>query len=384
MVKAKLFVAALVGTVASLFLFAGVVNAAGFNSGDQVSVPAGETVDGSFYAAGEDITIAGTVDGDVVCAGQNVTVSGVVNGDVICAAQTIRVAGEVKGDLRLAAQTATLESKIGQNATVFAQTLYTHENNRIGGDLGGGVQNADLAGRVGRDITIAAQSFKLSGAVGRDVDATSQNVTLEQSASIGRHLAYQSDREASIATGAQVAGEMTRSPFPVDDKKADAAKVYSIGAGIAWYMFFASLVVGLAVILLFPRVVHDVSSLVLKQPIRVALTGLALSFLAPVLVIAILVTLVGMPLAFFLGVVWLVIVLASGPLFAYFVGRMLLRKYATQPVLTMLVGVIAVFALYMIPVINVLTMLASLVIGTGILIVYLAKHYKKPVYSVKA
>jgi hypothetical protein len=90
-----------------------------------------------------------------------------------------------------------------------------------------------------------------------------------------------------------------------------------------------------------------------------------------------------MPLAFFIGLVWLTVVVASGPLFSYLVGRLLLRKYATQPVLTMLVGVVAVFVLYLIPIINLLAMIASLWLGTGMLLVQLSKHFKKPVYTVK-
>jgi cytoskeletal protein CcmA (bactofilin family) len=381
-VKAKLIVATLVGMVASLFIFAGVVNAAGFNTGDQVSVPAGETIDGSFYAAASDVTVDGVVDGDVVCASQTVTISGTVNGDVVCAAQTIRISGEVRGDVRLAAQTVTLDSQIGQNATVFAQTLYTHENSRIGGDLGGGVQTADLAGRVGRDLTIGAQTVHLSGQVRRDVNAALMNLNVKDGATIGGDLIYESDREASIAEGAQIAGETSRTDLPAD--RVDETKVYGFGVAFAWYLFFASLLVGLAVVLVFPRGVHEVSSLALNRPARVILTGAIVSFLMPILLIAMLVTLVGLPLALFIGLIWLVIVITSGPLFAYLIGRLLLRKRATQPVLTMLLGVVAVFILYVIPVVNVLTMLASLIVGTGMLLVYIAKHYKKPVYSVKA
>jgi hypothetical protein len=153
---------------------------------------------------------------------------------------------------------------------------------------------------------------------------------------------------------------------------------------VAWYLFFASLVVGLAVILVFPRQVHDISSGAINKPGRVLLVGLATSILAPIVILAALLTLVGMPLAFFIGLLWFTVVVASGPLFAYFVGRLLLRKYATQPVLTMLVGVVAVFVLYLIPVINLLAMIASLWFGSGMLLVQLAKHYKKPVYTVKA
>lgn len=61
------------------------VQAADFRTGQDVTVPAGETVNGDLYIAGNTITIAGTVNGDIFTAGSSVAVSGTVNGGLTAA-----------------------------------------------------------------------------------------------------------------------------------------------------------------------------------------------------------------------------------------------------------------------------------------------------------
>jgi hypothetical protein len=57
-------------------------------TGNQVTIPSGETVDHDIYAFAGTVDISGTVNGDVVAAGGNVAVNGPVNGDVVAAGGT--------------------------------------------------------------------------------------------------------------------------------------------------------------------------------------------------------------------------------------------------------------------------------------------------------
>jgi hypothetical protein len=66
-----------------------------FKSGQDVSVPKGETINETLVATGQTVSIDGDVSGDVICAGQNISIAGNVNGDVLCAGQTVDVAGSV-------------------------------------------------------------------------------------------------------------------------------------------------------------------------------------------------------------------------------------------------------------------------------------------------
>jgi hypothetical protein len=70
-------------------------------SGDQVVVPAGETIEGDLYASGGLVRVEGRVEGDLLAAaGQQV--AGQVTGDVMAAGGSIDVSGRVGGDVRAA------------------------------------------------------------------------------------------------------------------------------------------------------------------------------------------------------------------------------------------------------------------------------------------
>src|SRR6266511_2423953 len=64
-------------------------------SGQEVTVPAEETVPGDLIASAGTVRIDGRVDGDLVASGGQVTVAGTVTGDVLVAAGTTTISGDV-------------------------------------------------------------------------------------------------------------------------------------------------------------------------------------------------------------------------------------------------------------------------------------------------
>ena len=63
--------------------------------GDQVVVPAGETVEGDLYASGGLVRVEGRVEGDLLAAAGQVQVAGQVTGDVMAAGGSIDISGRV-------------------------------------------------------------------------------------------------------------------------------------------------------------------------------------------------------------------------------------------------------------------------------------------------
>src|SRR5215216_1597039 len=78
-------------------------------SGREVTVPAGETVQGDLIASGGTVRIDGRVDGDLVASGGQVTVAGTITGDLVAAAGSTTISGTVDGDARLATGQATIQ-----------------------------------------------------------------------------------------------------------------------------------------------------------------------------------------------------------------------------------------------------------------------------------
>jgi cytoskeletal protein CcmA (bactofilin family) len=239
-----------------------------------ITVPKGETKTGTYYAWGQVITIDGDVDGDLVCAGNSVSVNGAVHGDVICAGQTVTVNGPVDGSVRVAGQVVSLNGTVGRNGMVAAQTLAMGSASTLAGDLGVAGQTASINGKIAKDLYVKLDDLKLGP------DAT-------------------------------VGGKTVKAP-KTEPRHNDAQDFGSAILALRLYWIFASLIIGLAFVLLAPRLVQRVTKVMLDKPGSSIGWGLVVTLLGPIVVLLLLVTVVGIPLALLTGLLWLVLVATSG------------------------------------------------------------------------
>ncbi|MGH8903381.1 MAG: hypothetical protein ACRDYA_17345 [Egibacteraceae bacterium] len=89
-------------------------------SGNEVIVPAGETVSNDLYVFGRRIRIEGRVEGDLTAFGGEVDVSGPVTGDVLVGAGTTTISGQVDGDVRVGSGQAMVPGSVGEDLLVGA------------------------------------------------------------------------------------------------------------------------------------------------------------------------------------------------------------------------------------------------------------------------
>jgi cytoskeletal protein CcmA (bactofilin family) len=365
--------------VAPLVLGVGLARAQAVRTGDNTTVAAREVIDSSLYAAGRTIDIAGEVNGDVFCVGQNVTVSGTVRGDVVCAGQTVHISGTVEGDVRAAGQNVVIGANVKGGLTVGAQSFTLENGATIARDATIGGDTAVLNGSVGRDVVIGSAQTTLSQNVGRNVKATVEHLNITGRATIGGELSYTSRNKADIATGAEVAGRTTRYK-PQAEKQSDYGKVFNFGFGMGLYAVLSLLIVALALVLLFPHAFDAASVVALRDPFKTFLWGLGASFVAPVLIIGLLVTVIGIPLGLLVLLAWLLVVMLSGPFFGYAIGRLIWREQK-HAVLTMLVGSLIVLFAYLVPVIGAFMLLAALWFGSGMVLRTVFHRTPKPHYT---
>ncbi|MBC7746774.1 polymer-forming cytoskeletal protein [Pedobacter sp.] len=369
---------AFIAAVMTVFVGTGIVSAASdsnrnYNEGAVVAVAQSETYDGALYAAGQSLTVAGTVKGDVYCAMQTVTITGTVEGDVICAAQNIRIDGTVKGDVRVAAQTASFGGNVDGTATVFAQTVDFSSNADIAGDLNGAAGSFAIYGTVGRDVLASAETMTIAGTVGRNVGGEYNQLTVTDNASVAGAVRYTSDKDATIASGV-VKGEVARTA-PVSN---DANMSKDFFAGAAVYFFFSMLLVALVMVLIAPRLLRVVTDNGISSFLPSLLSGFFFVFGAPFLLGLIAVTVIGIPLAGIAFLVWLLVLLLSAPIFSYYLGRIIVRRQDANRFLVMLIGSTVLLLSYMIPILNAFTLLATVTIGSGMVVMAFFNRYKRP------
>lgn len=376
----KLIVAALLLVLPCIAL-TGIAEAHSFRAGDTVSIGKGQVVQDTLFASGKTVDIASEVYGDVFCAGQNVTVSGAIHGDVICAGQTLTITGAIDGDVRLAGQTVTLSGSVGGNATIASQSFSLGSDAKVSGDFSLASGDGTFNGTVGRDLAVGGGDITLAGQIGRNVKGNTTNLTLAEGSHITGNVEYTSNNDVRRANGALVDGSVTRHDVPKHESKRGA--IFAFGAAWFLYWFFATLLTALVLVLIMPALIHRTTNRAVTSPWRALATGFVASILVPIAIVLFMATVIGIPLAFVVGLAWLLVVLLSGPFFGYYIGRLLLRG-STRSVLIMLVGAGLLLVAYFIPVVGFFALLATLWFGSGMILMEVFERMPRPKYVVAA
>ncbi|ELY78745.1 hypothetical protein C487_07277, partial [Natrinema pallidum DSM 3751] len=247
-------VLAVVGTVPVL-----VAAQSNGQTGGTIVVEEGETVDTLEGIAGS-VVVRGTVTNDVSAVGGDVRIepTGSVGGDLEAAGGSVTIAGPVEGDVN-----------------VGAGSLILTENGTVGQDLTAGVGSATIDGTIDGNAEIGAETIRLG-----------------ESASIAGDLRYDGDLEGNTDA---VAGDI------VEDSSLGVDVAPTIQPFASWlftaYALAVNLLLGAALLALFPRFSDGVADRVASGPIRSGLVGLLVSVGIPVLLIALAITVIGLPLS---------------------------------------------------------------------------------------
>ena len=377
MKKLKPILLALLVLAVPVFIFAGVAGASGFKSGNNVVVNKDEVIDHTLFAAGNNVQINGTIKGDVFCAGRNITINATVEGDVICAGMTVDISGTVYGNVRAAGQVVTLSGSVNGNASLAGSIVKTTDTSVIGRDIQAAGGTITLYGKSGRDADLAGSSITVDGLIGRDTQAATNDLSLSSNAKINGSLTYYSNHQLSTANGAHVSGATTRKDPPT--RKDTAEENNYIGDFV--YSFLSLLLLAYVLLALFPSKLKDLTDLSLSRPGMTVLIGLATCIGAPSVILISLFTVIGAPLALVMLFAWIIVLIISGVLGSYYIGRLTLGRKPRHPFISMLVGVLIISVLGVIPIVNIITIILLALFGSGMVMRELFNKAPKPRYE---
>jgi cytoskeletal protein CcmA (bactofilin family) len=360
----------------------GVSRASDVRTGDQPVLAASETTDNSLYIAGNIVKIHGTVKGDVFCAGQDVEVTGVVEGDVICAGQSVRVTGTVNGDVRVAGQDIELDGAITGSLSAFGESVIVRKDAKVGRDFTFGASRVAIEGRIERDALGNADIVKIASHIGRNVDGEISTLNLDATAHIAGSLTYQGGAAAHINQGAVVEGETKYTQTYDNSPQGLQAALW-----IAFYGLVATLMVGLAAILLAPRAYDVAGMAIFKRPVVAFGAGAASILLLPLLSLVLFMSLFGVPLAILLIMALGVGVMGSVAITSYGVGTFIVEKLKWpargRRLSSLFIGSVTLFLFSCLPIVGVLILFIAIVMGLGAAAVALGgRLYPKKAKSV--
>ncbi len=218
-----------------------------------------ETVDSLNVVAGT-VLVRGTVTGDasVVAGNIQLTESGVIQGDLSGVAGNIQLDGTVEGGV-----------------SVGAGNILIGETSVIGGNFEADAGNILIEGTIDGDASVGAESIQLG-----------------DTAMIGGSLTYEGNLDGNHDA---VQGTITREPARGDSGMNELEPVLSLV--FSGYAFVVNFIIGAVLLYVFSEFSTGVASQVTASPVRTGVIGLGVLIGFPIVLLAVAITIVGIPLA---------------------------------------------------------------------------------------
>lgn len=344
-----------------------------FEKEESVVVAAGETLHETLVVAADQVQVDGVVEGDLVVAAERLTVRGTVRGDLYVFVRDLDLAGSVDGSLVGAVEQIRLAGSVAGGVLAVSERFVLPGSGRVGRDLRLVGEGASLEGEVVRDVLFVGDWLELRGPVGRDVDVLAgERTAVLAGASIGRDVTARLPEgdAVTVAEGARVGGEVTTTHHEHRGHGGLARFAHGGFYLFAVVHFAASFLFGLVLYLLLPSLFGE----------RLEGSGdlfraLGLGFLAlvatPVAVLAVALTVVGLPIAVLGLFGYATALYASKILVGSLVGRALLPA-ADESVSafsrSLLAGLAVVFVAGYLPFLGVAVMALVWLLGLGLLV----------------
>ena len=331
---------------------------------------------GDHIQFGDHVAITEPVDGDVIAAGGDVDVNSEVNGDIVVFGGDVKLAGSGKQDVYVAGGDVTIGGDVADDLRVAGGQVRILKTARVGGGVNVAGGDVSIAGDVKGKVEVMGGHLTIDGHVGGDVEATGGDVSLGPDAHVDGHLTYSSRHDLHPDDAAKVAGGVTREPWHHEH-----SPMHWHGVHLAWGFGYVLLV--LLVLLIAPGYAARVTDTIHDDFAQSLVIGVVALVLAPMAMLLLAITVIGIPAALLLLLAYLTMLMA-GRLFGIIaVADIVLQRQrggtlqATDRGARMLAAIIAVIALgalVYVPIIGALVSVVLTLLGFGAML----RNLRKP------
>ncbi len=270
-------------------------------SGGVVSVVQATT--GDLVVAGGQVHVHAAVGKEILAAGGDVNLDQVTVGDdVRVAAATINISGTMKGDVMVAGGTVTISKNtvINGDLSIFGGTIMMSGTVKGTLHIKGGEVTVD--GIVAGPADVTAKTLTINGATGPDSKFSGDDLQFGGAASLKgtTHYWTQSGRLAGVPAAAVFDPSLRQTH--VSPSRPAVAGIAAIIFGILSIFSILSSAVLIIVLLLLAESFFGAAAVrAQEQPWLSILYGFLYMIAAPVLAFLLLLTIIGIPLALFVG-----------------------------------------------------------------------------------
>lgn len=355
--------------LAIILLPIGAAKAMDTKAGNSIYVAKEEIITGNFYAVGSTITIDGDIGGDLIAAAQTINVNGRIEGDIIAAAQNIVINGEVGGNIRIAGNSLTVNGAVARNVNLFGANIVIGNNAKIGWDVFAAAANVEIRGDIAGTLSGQAEKVTIAGKIGENIKLKlsgneKEELIIAPGALVAGNLTYTSIKAAKISESKAIGGKIQQ----------NIPKIEKNQAFISWlfrklFAIFSALVVGLALVLIFKKIIPKILAKMGENPLKTMLPGLIIMFIVPPIALILILTFIGIPLALIISAWWLVATYIARIIAAILAGQIivkyLFKKNNFNLFWSLILGVFVCWLLFAIPFVGWIIYLFATWLGLG-------------------
>lgn len=320
--------------------------AATFKTGETVKMTA--PINDNAYVVGGQVTVDQPVTKDLVIVGGNVLVNTTVREDLLAAGGSVFVQGTIGGDVRVAGGNLVIGGTIGGDVVVGGGSVTILDGSSVKGDvvIGGGEIN--LGGTIGGDVQLRGGVVRMGGIVKGNIDIRAEDISIAGSvdgtsllvakeislspdAKLMRDVRYWSDlgEQQFAGTDAQIRGSVTYDPDlePMQGKRFDdvrkglAAGIIAAIIGVGGFLLLSATLIILLLVLLTQTFFLDTARFLSKKTWTSFLYGFLFFAATPVAAFLFFVSIIGIPIALFIGCLYAFAIVFANPITAIVLTR---------------------------------------------------------------
>jgi hypothetical protein len=341
-------------------------------TGDAIGVASDEIIDDDIIIFGQDINVDGTVLGDVYAFGQSVKITGDIGGSVFTGGANIIIDTRHVETVWAAGGAVEILGSVTRNAVLAGGRICVCEAAVIGKDLGVYSGKVSVEGIVNGTLRGNAGKFTLSGRSGR-VKIHAEQARLKSSAQILGDLILTSVNDPVVEEGATIAGEQkVLRPEARESGKTFAALAPMLAfffTMIKILVFIAKVIVGILLIALFQRYVRRVMDTLINKTWLSLGWGFLGVIVVPVAIVILFFVLIGYPLGIFFAYVYSVLWYLASIFVGLVIGEKVIKLFKKEGeislYLSFITGIIILFLVGFIPILNFLVRIFTLLFGFG-------------------
>jgi hypothetical protein len=331
------------------------------------------------YMTGAEVRLDRATDGDLVAAAGRISIESSVAGDAVLAAGAMDITGAIGDDLRAAGGIVTLSSAVYGEAVIGAGKLTIGPQAEIHRRARLAANDLILGGKLLAGVSAYGRNVQVTAEILGSAELSGEHIEILPSARILGDLTYSSPREIKIHPGARISGKVVRASnvFTFPRPK---LRIPGLPA-LKPLLLLGLLAAGMALLAVFPRFAETSVRTLHAFPLRSLGLGTAILFSVPPVIVLLIITIIGIPIALALAAVYAFTLLAGYLVTALFIGDRLahaVRKTGLRygaKVLSLAGALLLLWLVGGIPYAAPLVMLITLVLGIGAMVLQAFTRY---------